>query len=138
MPQQVQDSLGGEALLVAYGQKEFFDPTGIINPTVQTKPRAAMIFEVKDQSLVSQAATAWEATMTTALSGAFGLDPANQPNPNFLDNTHQGSLVRYRNFSWPDKSIDYGIVSAPNGKSYLVIAGSREAMFALIDALKGQ
>ncbi len=138
MPQQVRDSLGGEALLVAYGQKEFFGPTGIINPTVQPKPRAVMIFEVKDQSSALQALTAWETTMSTAFSKIFGLDLTTQLDPNFLDNTHQGSAIRYRNFPWADKSIDYGIISAVNGKAYLVIAGSRESMFASIDKLKGQ
>jgi len=51
----------------------------------------------------------------------------------FRDNSYQGVAIRFKNFPNPDRSIDYAVMSS-NGKTYLVLAGSREAMFAAIDA----
>ncbi len=137
IPQQVLDSLGGETAVLAYGQKETFNQTGQLNPAVPVGTRTAIVAEVKDAPSAIQGLTAWEPAMTEAFRQLFGLNPAQQPDPNFLDSTYRGVAIRFRNFPWPDKSIDSGVISATNGKSYLVIAGSRESMFAVVDALKG-
>ena len=55
----------------------------------------------------------------------------------FLDTNYNGVSIRYKNFPYADKSVDYAIVTALNGKNYLVITGSREAMYGSIDKLKG-
>src|SRR3989344_5304713 len=137
VPQQVLDSLGGEAVVLAYGQKEIFNSSGQLNPTASVGTRAVIVAEVRDASSAIQGITAWEPTMTEAFRQLFGLNPAQQPNPDFMDNTYQGAALRFRNFPNADRSIDVGVVSATNGKSYLVIAGSRESMFAASDSLRG-
>lgn len=137
VPQQVLDSLGGEAVVLAYGQKEIFNQNGQLNTTAPVGTRTVIVAEVRDASSATQGITAWEPTMTEAFRQLFVLNPAQQPNPDFMDNTYQGAAIRFRNFPNADRSIDIGVVSATNGKSYLVIAGSRESMFAASDSLRG-
>ncbi|MBI2068739.1 MAG: hypothetical protein HYT67_01390 [Candidatus Yanofskybacteria bacterium] len=136
-PARLKESLGPDSFVLTYGQKEIFDSKGFLVISAPVEKRFVFISEVKDSSLVNQEAKAWEPTLTEAFRQLFGLNPAQQPEPNFLNNTYQGSAIRFRNFPYADRSIDIGVVSAINGKSYLVIAGSRESMFATIDVLKG-
>jgi len=74
----------------------------------------------------------WESTMSTDLSGVMAITPTKNTGA-FTSTNYDGVLVRFKNFSYPDHSIDYALVSS-NGKTYLIFAGSREAMFATIDA----
>jgi hypothetical protein len=55
--------------------------------------------------------------------------------PTFSSGTYRATQVRYRNFPYADRSIDFANVHASNGKDYLVLSGSREAMFFAIDQL---
>ncbi|MBI3273522.1 MAG: hypothetical protein HYZ69_00085 [Candidatus Colwellbacteria bacterium] len=56
-----------------------------------------------------------------------------QASETFLDNTYQGTAIRYMNFDTPERSFDYAI-----SNDLLLLAGSRQAMFMLIDRAKLQ
>lgn len=135
--QQVLNSLGGDAAVFAYGQKEMFDQNGQLNPAAPVGTRAVIVVEVRDASSAIQGITAWEPTMTESFRQSFSLNPARQPDPNFMNSSYQGASIRFRNFPFPDRSIDVGVISSINRKIYLVIAGSRESMFSSIEALRG-
>ena len=45
--------------------------------------------------------------------------------------------IRYRNFPFPDITVDYAAVNS-SGQNYLVISGSREAIYSAIDVLLEQ
>lgn len=135
--QQVLNSLGGEVAVFAYGQKEMFGQNGQLNPAAPVGTRAVIVAEVRDASSAIQWITAWEPTMTEAFRKPFSLNPAQQPDPNFMNSSYQGASIRFRNFPFPDRSIDVGVISSINRKIYLVIAGSRESMFSSIEALRG-
>ena len=134
--QELIDSFGQDNIVLLYGQKESFDSKGVLVTNAPVEKRLVFISEVKDASLVSQEATAWEPTMATTLQGLFTFVANKQANPTFLDNYYQGTPIRYNNFPYSDRSIDYAVVSASNGKTYLVISNSRESMYSAIDKLK--
>lgn len=118
-------------VVLIYGQTENFDN--------QTEPgrRIVFIVEVKDTNKVSQIMKNWEPTIADDLKNIFSLDPAKQALADFLDNERQGIKIRYKNFPFPDKSIDYAIVSSLAGKNYLVLTNSRESMFSPVDKIRG-
>ena len=74
--------------------------------------------------------------MSQDLIDLFLLNPAKAATTTFLDNTYQGVAIKYRNFPDLNKTIDYAIVTAKNGETYLVITNSREHMYAIIDKIK--
>jgi hypothetical protein len=73
--------------------------------------------------------------MSSTNAELFGYDIAKQAAASFASGTYRQVPLRYKNFPGPDRSLDYGIVTASNNKNYLVLAGSREAMFYAIDQL---
>lgn len=135
-PQNVKDNLGNESLALLFVQSEFFDTKGQIKIS-DLERRFALVVEVKDAFLLSQAVNEWEATIANEISSLWNINKSKQGSITFLDNTYRGASIRYKNFPYSDRSIDYAIVTALNGKSYLVVTGSREAMYATIDKLKG-
>ncbi len=135
--QELIDSFGQDNIVLLYGQKEIFDSKGVIKPNAPMEKRLVFVLEVRDSYSTTQTLLAWETTMVEDLQKLLSLNVSKQKNTQFSDNTYSGSAIRYRNFLWPDKSIDYSIVAATNGKSYLILAGSKESMFATIDKLKG-
>ena len=136
-PPELTDLKGVEFLPLLYGQKEIFDSNGQIKTDALVGKRLVFVSEVPDVTILSQLMTTWETEMTDHLKTIFQFDSKQQANQNFTDNSYGGVGIRYKNFPFADKSIDYAIVPASNGKSYLVIASSREAMYATIDKLNG-
>ena len=80
--------------------------------------------------------TAWEGNMAKDLSNLFKLG-ASINNVVFKNNNYRGLNIRYANFTQPDRSIDYAVVRATNGRSYLVITNSREQVYGVVDNLLG-
>ena len=135
--QQLIDNMGSDYKVLLYGQKEIFDSNGQlkINPAVEK--RLVFINEVKDALTAVQLGKNWEASMNEDFRPIFEFDPKKKESVDFSNNFYGGFPIRYKNFKYADRSIDYAIVSVSNGKSYLIIAGSREAIYATIDKLKG-
>lgn len=127
---------GTDWAVLAYGQKEHFDANGqlIANSTVTN--RLLVIAEVTDVSAANQAMSNWETTgMASTLAGLFAYDPLKAAVPTFSSGVYRQIPVRYQNFPYADVSLDWSILTASNNKSYLIIAGSREAAFLAIDQL---
>ena len=94
--------------------------------------RFGIVIEMLENSILIQELKDWENTMTTDLNPIFLRDEIpSAATEEFQDNVYQGISIRYLNFSTPDLSIDYAIV---NNK--LIIATSRESMYAVIDCLR--
>jgi hypothetical protein len=135
-PAELKSLLTGESAIIAYGQKEAFDTKGIIIPAAPLQKRIILISELRDSTAVQSTMKTWESTMTNALTSLFKYNKAKAATQSFLDNIYQSKAIRYKNFAYPDNTIDYGIVQASNGKVYLVITHAREAIFATIDKLR--
>ena len=135
-PQSVKDNLSNEALSLLFVQGELFDTAGQIKAS-ELERRLVLIIEAKDASLLAQAVMGWEATIADGTASLWGIDKSKQKSAAFLDNAYRGSSIRYKNFPYSDRTIDYSIILASNGKTYFVIANSREAMYATMDKLKG-
>ena len=136
-PNDLLQSLGSESVLLGYGQQEVFDKAGQKSILPNNNPtKLVLIAESAVPLQMANSIRSWEQTITADLNSLFGLQLPKDAQ--FMDNTYSGVAIRYINGPNPDTSIDYGIVSTANGKSYLVIAGSREAMYAAIDRLRTQ
>lgn len=134
---QLKESLGSDSFVLMYGQKEIFDSKGQIKTDAVVEKRLVFINEVKDTSITIQLAKDWEVSMSIDLKSLFQFDPKKQQSKDFTDNSYHNVDIRYKNFKYSDRSIDYAIVASSNGKSYLVLTGSRESMYATIDKLNG-
>ena len=131
-PSGTTSSIGDDWALLVYGQTEQFDGTGMLIANAPTSRRLIFIAEAKDSIALKDAFRSWESSsLTTALSAPFSFNPT-LATKGFGDGSYLQQSLRYINFPYPDRSVDYVIVSAKNGKSYLIIAGSRESMFAVI------
>ncbi len=128
-PPALQTALGQNYKFLLYGQKESFDTKGRPVTNVAPGSRLVMVSEVASSS--ASILQGWEPTMSANLSGVMAIAPAKNTS-SFLATNYRGVSVRFKNFPYPDHSIDYALVQY-NSKTYLVIAGSREAMFATID-----
>ena len=135
VPSELISNFNTDSSGFIYGQRESFDANGNLRVGVTAPNKISMIAELKSPADASQALTNWESTMSSDLKILFSLGAVNKNQPGFLDNVYRGVSIRYRNFPYADKSIDYAIISAFNGKSYLVISNSRETMFSTIDKL---
>lgn len=135
--QQLVDNMDVEYRVLLYGQKEIFDSIGQLKIDSIVEKRLVFVNEIKDISLSLQLGTDWEKNMNEDLKSILEFDSNKQEGIYFGDNTYRGVSIRYKNFKYADRSIDYAVIPASNGKSYFVIAGSREAMYAAIDKLKG-
>lgn len=136
--QGLVDNLGIERKIFLYGQKETFDSKGQLGTNTSVGKRLVFVSEVKNGTTATQLAQAWETTLSSDLKVLFSLGTANKSNPGFLDNFYRGVNIRYSNFPYPDKTIDYAIVSAQNGKTYFVVTNSRESIISAIDKLVTQ
>jgi hypothetical protein len=94
------------------------------------------IVELKESAAALAALGNWEGTMTQDLKDLFLFNPARAASTTFLDNSYQDVAIRYRNFPDPGLTIDYAVITAGNGKNYLVITNSREHIYAIIDKIK--
>ena len=134
-PRGLVDLQLSEFLPLLYGQIESFDSAGQIKTGTGSEKRLVLINEAANSLTASQTMKDWELTLSADLKSLFGLGQSKENE--FLDNVYREVNIRYKNFPYADRSIDYAIVSALNGKNYLVITNSREAMFSAIDELKG-
>lgn len=96
----------------------------------------ALIVRVTDGSRINSNLNIWETRMPYDLQALFSLDTSRAALANFLDNTYQGTSIRYRNFPNPLETIDYAVVMATNGSQYLLLTSSRDHIYKLIDNLK--
>lgn len=77
--------------------------------------------------------------MTEDLKGLFEVDSKKATSQAFLDNIYSGQTIRYRNFPYADKSIDYSLVSLPRfNADYFILTNSRESIYSAIDLLQNQ
>lgn len=129
-PPALQTALGQNYKFLLYGQKESFDSKGRPVTDVVAGSRLVMVSEIASSS--ADILQGWESTMSNDLSKVMNITPTKNSGP-FLTTVYNGASVRYKNFSYPDHSIDYALIQY-NGKTYLVIAGSRESMFATINS----
>lgn len=140
-PTQLEEILGSDGAVFFYGQKELFDKNGQVEISSNVESRIVLIGELSDPSFAIQPIADWANTMASDFKLLLPTDKSiGYKGPEvkeFLDNFYRDVSIRYKNFPYPDKSLDYAIVAASNGKSYLVIAGSREAMYVTVDKLKG-
>jgi hypothetical protein len=123
-------SLGSHYKFLLYGQKESFDAKG--KPVTNTAPGSRLVMVSEIASSSAALFQGWESTMSTNLAGVMGINPAKNKGP-VSTTTYNGVSVRFKNFPFPDHSIDYALIQY-GGKDYVIIAASREAMFASIDA----
>jgi len=131
-PVELKPALGNDdGVILAYGQQESFNAKGQVVQNTTASTRFAFVTRVSD----SAAATlrTWEPTMTDTLESLFGVNKVKNSGP-FSDAFYQGTSIRFKNFAYPDSAIDYALIPY-NGVTYLVMANSREAMFAVISAL---
>ncbi|HVZ11065.1 MAG TPA: hypothetical protein VG941_01425 [Candidatus Paceibacterota bacterium] len=131
-PADINNLIGSDSVVLVYGQQEAFTSAGKIAQASTGAKRLVFITELTSPAYGTL--QSWEPTMSNDLASLFAITPSKNVDP-FLSTDYQGTSVRYKNFAFPDASIDYGILSY-QGKSYLIMAGSREAMFAAIDAIR--
>lgn len=137
IPSELLNNLGADSAVFIYGQKELFDSKGQIRTGAMPERRVVLVGEVKDSLVASQSGKNWELKMPTDLSVILQLDTKKQMSVDFADNSYRGAGIRFNNYPYADKSIDYTVITATNGKSYIVIGNSREAVYLVIDKLKG-
>ncbi|MEK7138649.1 MAG: hypothetical protein AAB799_00515 [Patescibacteria group bacterium] len=129
-----------DSLTVAYGQSESFNKDGSINFTSPSQGfnKVSFVAKVKDKASVETVMKNWESTAPSALAKYLSIgNISNEASVNFLDNSYRSTVIRYKNFPFPDITVDYAVVEAA-GQSYLVISGSRESMYSVIDVLLEQ
>jgi len=135
-PVSLQEALGSDWTVLAYGQKEVFDANGMKLDTAGTTARVVLIAEVTNASGAGQAMTAWEGSaLASSADMLLGYDFAKAIVNEFSAGTYRSLQVRYRNFPYADSSIDYAVITASNNKNYLILSASRESMFFVIDQL---
>ena len=137
VPASLSATFGSDWLLAAYGQSEHFTTTGTIdtaNTTVGTRP--VIVIALNDASTANQAMGAWEGSgLAAAFAKPFQYDASKRSGANFSSGVYRQIPVRYQNYPYADKSLDYAIVTASNNTNYLVLASSRESLFFVIDQL---
>lgn len=131
-PSQLKSVLGEDSKILIYGQKESFDSKG--RPIANGVPGRRLVLVSEVASASASILQGWEKTMSTDLANIMAITSAKNTGP-FQETNYQSNSVRFKNFSYPDRSIDYALVQQ-NTKTYLVLAGSREAMFAALDAFQ--
>ena len=135
-PSDLASAVGLDQTWLIFGQNELYGSTGQQLSAATVEARSVAIRELTDVTSARQAVQTWEAgTMSSDLAGFLGYDTAHSSTTAFSDGTYRQFSIRYRNFPYPDHSIDWSIVTGSNGTTYLVIAGSRQGMFAAIDIL---
>lgn len=129
----------GEWAIVAYGQQEAFDSKGLLSFNSEPEQKIGLIAKIINPGFLRSALNNWEITMNEDLKNLFAIDPKKSTSQTFLDNVYAGTDIRYRNFSYADKAIDYGIVNLPQFNSdYFILTNSRESMYSAIDLLRTQ
>lgn len=129
-------TFGNSGAILIFGQTERFSATGEKQTLTTPEPRLIYILEVADATSVNQLMQRWESvSLTTDMSYYFNYNVNDALVTDFMDAVYQQIPVRYQNYPYADKSIDWAIVPASNNINYLVISGSRESMFYAINQL---
>lgn len=127
-----------DSVLLVYGQSEKFNVDGSINLNTSGIKKTVFVTRVKNKIVIENMMKDWESTIAKDLANYLLINNTKkEANVSFLDNTYQGISIRYKNFPFPDETIDYSVFEY-KGQNYLVIAGSREAMYATLDVLLNQ
>lgn len=137
LPALLQDYIVDSAVLV-YGQSEVFSEDGSANFNVPNLKKMAFVARIRDVVAVEMAMKDWESTIAEDLADYMLIaDTSKEKSVDFLDNVYRSVAIRYQNFPFPDTTVDYAVVKTA-GQNYLIIAGSRETMYAAIDVLLEQ
>lgn len=131
-PAEFKAALGTHYKFLVYGQKEAFDAKG--KPLTASAPGNRLVIVSEIASSSATILQNWETTMSTNLAGVMSINPAKNKGA-VMTTSYNGISIRFKNFPYPDHSIDYTILQYGN-QTYLIMAGSREAMFASVDAFK--
>lgn len=135
-PGALAQSFGTDWVVLSYGQQEQFDANGVLIANSAVSPRLVLISEVTNATAVKQLMTTWESASLASDADLFlGYDFSKAIVFGFSDGVYRDFPVRYWNFPYADRSIDYAVVTASNNKSYLILSGSRESAFFAIDQL---
>lgn len=136
-PAGIVASLSDDWTVMIYGQAEAFNTQGQpASGSSTAHPATILILGTQDASGANQLMQSWESSgLLDATKGLFGFYPERQSGTGFSSGTYQQIPVRYANFPYADQSLDWAMVLASNGKNYLVLTGSREAMFFAVDHL---
>lgn len=140
-PSGILESLDqGEWKLFLYGQSEVFSSQGAPTfLTAESMPKLGLVAKSLNPTALRSGSNNWEATITNDLKTLFDLDPNKATSQLFLDNFYRDTAIRYRNFPFADKSIDYGIADLIQfDASYYILTSSRESIYSLIDLLETQ
>lgn len=135
-PAQLKTNLGAESVVLLYGQKEMFTAKGLPDTSATNVKKLIFVTEVNDLAMAASISQVWEPTMVNGFKGIFGLDTKKAASKTFLSNSYRETDIKYMNFTYPDKSLDYTAFLASNNKLYLIISNSREAVYGIIDKLK--
>ncbi|MEK7194819.1 MAG: hypothetical protein AAB667_01000 [Patescibacteria group bacterium] len=135
-PIELKQTLGNEYIILVYGQREMFNSSGAVSQATTGQPRLIFVTQVIDTAKATEITRIWETTMTDQLVSLFGYIKSKVASQTFLDNSYAGSPIRYKNYSFPDRTTDYSIVSAINNRAYFVLANSREGIYKVIDILR--
>ena len=93
--------------------------------------RLGLVIKMGRSETLVQDLSNWETTIKDNLKQLFlTKESPSAAEEKFQDNVYKDIQIRYMNFPTPNLSIDYALI-----KGNLVIATSRESMFAIIDAL---
>src|SRR3989344_976657 len=131
-PTEIESLIKNNFMVLIYGNSEP-DSQG----SVKVPQRVILIVETENSSMLLEVMRKWESTMANDLAVLFDVNPNLQASQAFLDNQHEGTSIRYKNFPMADKSVDYAIVSSPAGRHYLLLTNSREAMYSPAEKIKG-
>lgn len=130
-PIELNNWLKNNNIALLYGQMEKF------NDSSKSGKRLVLITEIKDADKVIEIMKNWETTMADSLKSLFAIDPLKEASKLFLDNEYRTVKIRYKNFPFPDKTIDYAIISSLTGRHYLILTNSRESMYSPINRIRG-
>lgn len=134
IPTALLDSVASEWALGVFGQTETFTPQGQTQQLSTPQGRTSIVVELANVTTATAALTSWESSsLVSNAASVLGYTPTQ---PALQQGSYKNITVRYQNFPTANYSVDYAIVLASNGKSYLVMTGSRQSMFAVIDQLQ--
>ena len=118
-------------MAILYGQEGTSDGQG------GADKRIVFIVEINSVPKVTEIMMSWEGSIAEDLKNLFDIDPSQQATATFLDNEREGAKIRYKNFPFPSKSVDYAIVPSLTGRYYLILSNSRESMYSPLDKIRG-
>ncbi|PIR41288.1 MAG: hypothetical protein COV31_02710 [Candidatus Yanofskybacteria bacterium CG10_big_fil_rev_8_21_14_0_10_46_23] len=122
--------------VLVYGQTESFDETVVPRKVI------GLAIKVQDSPEFRAGLREWElGSLVSDFQPLFGLNVL-KADETFQDNSYKETVIRFRNFSRPDRSIDYAVVIRPSlsqdqpESAYLIIMSSRQSTFDFIDQLE--